>query len=78
MEVLMVLMGESEVNGSFDGKIIYVSGGFPAMFDEQMVYIIHGYDWMIRINHWKTVDYINKYYYMCIYIYMMIKSGKTW
>ena len=66
----MVLMGESEVNGSFDGKIIYVSGGFPAMFDEQMVYIIHGYDWMIRINHWKTVDYINKYYYMCIYVYI--------
>ena len=69
MEVLMVLMGESEVNGSFDGKIIYVWGGFPAMFDERMVYIIHGYDWMIRINHWKTVGYINKYIYMYIYIY---------
>lgn len=37
------------------------------MFDERMVYIIHGYDWMIRINHWKTVDYINKYNYMYLY-----------
>jgi hypothetical protein len=39
------------------------------MFDERMVYIIHGYDWMIRINHWKTVGYINKYIYMYVYIY---------